>query len=464
MIPVVTPEEMQAIDAAAPEPVETLIGRAGRAVARAALRELGGAYGRVVSVVAGTGNNGADGRFAGAELARRGVRVHVFEVGSCPAVLPPADLVIDAAFGTGFRGEWSAPSPGGAPVLAVDVPSGVHAATGVAGPGVLRARRTVTFQALKPGLLFGAGAALAGRVEVADIGLDVSGARVHVVEADDVAGWWPARPVDSHKWRDAVAVVAGSPGMLGAGELCAAAAARAGSGLVRLSSPGGEARARSEVIQLHVPSRGWEEAVSTDLHRFGALVIGPGLGRAADTVAAVRRVVAQAPVPVVVDGDGLFALAGPGERGDPAAIAEVLAARREPTVLTPHDGEFTRLAGRDVGDDRLGAARELADRAGGVVLLKGPSTVVADGREALVVDRGDQRLATAGSGDVLAGVIGAALARGMDPLRAAAAGAWLHADAARRGPATGLLAGDVVELLPAASGALGSARVGARER
>jgi NAD(P)H-hydrate epimerase len=458
VIPVVTPEEMQAIDAVAPEPVETLIGRAGRAVARAALAELGGAYGRVVAVVAGKGNNGADGRFAGAELARRGVRVHVFEVGSCPAVLPPADLVLDAAFGTGFRGEWSAPSTGDTPVLAVDVPSGVHAATGVAGPGVLPARRTVTFQALKPGLLFGAGATLAGEVEVADIGLDVSGASVHVVEAGDVAGWWPARPVDSHKWRDAVAVVAGSPGMLGAGELCAAAAARAGAGLVRLSSPGGEARARSEIIQLHVPSSGWEDAVLSDLHRFGALVVGPGLGRAADTVAAVRRVVAQAPVPVVVDGDGLFALAGEG--GGAGAIVEVLAGRRAPTVLTPHDGEYARLAGRDVGDDRLGAATELADSIGGIVLLKGPATVVAGGRGVLVVDNGDQRLATAGSGDVLAGVIAAALARGVDPLRAAAAGAWLHADAAGRGPATGLLAGDVVELLPAASGALGSARAG----
>ena len=172
MIPIVTPDEMAAIDKAAPEPVEVLIERAGEAVARLAREMLGGTYGRTVNVIAGKGNNGNDGRTAAAALARRGVRVRRFDAADCPSTLPPADLVIDAAYGTGFRGEWRAPRVGAAPVLAVDVPSGVDGLTGAAGRGVLAADRTITFAALKPGLLLGAGRHLAGDVEVVDIGLD----------------------------------------------------------------------------------------------------------------------------------------------------------------------------------------------------------------------------------------------------------------------------------------------------
>src|SRR5687767_13443292 len=150
---IVTPDEMAAVDAAAPEPVDVLIGRAGRAVARAALAMLGGGYGRRVVVVAGKGNNGNDGREAAAHLRRRGVRVHVIDAADGPDVLPGADLVIDAAYGTGFRGSYDPPSPGGAPVLAVDIPSGVDGLTGEVGGEALRAHRTVTFAAWKPGLL-----------------------------------------------------------------------------------------------------------------------------------------------------------------------------------------------------------------------------------------------------------------------------------------------------------------------
>ena len=198
MIPIVTPEEMRAIDAAAPEPVDELIERAGRATARTALDMLGGAYGRVVVVLAGRGNNGNDGRTAGSHLERRGVTVRVVDAGSAPPVLPACDLVIDAAYGTGFRGDWNAPhivsAGGGCPmVLAVDIPSGVDALTGDAGPGVLAADRTVTFQALKPGLVFGDGAELSGRIDVVDIGLDVSGSTQHLAEGSDVSDWWPTR-------------------------------------------------------------------------------------------------------------------------------------------------------------------------------------------------------------------------------------------------------------------------------
>ena len=173
MIPVLTPQEMGAVDAAAPEPVEVLIRRAADAVARAAVEVLGGAAGRRVVIVAGPGNNGGDGRVAGELLARRGAKVEVHGVDDAPDVLGPADLVIDAAFGTGFRGTYDFPDPDGAPVLAVDIPSGVSGSTGRASGTPAPAVRTVTFAALKPGLLLGDGPRLAGQVSVADIGLDV---------------------------------------------------------------------------------------------------------------------------------------------------------------------------------------------------------------------------------------------------------------------------------------------------
>ena len=455
VIPIVTPQEMREIDAAAPEPVEELIDRAGRAVARVALDMLGGAYGRVVNVLAGGGNNGNDGRTAGAYLERRGVKVRVIDAAMRPPVLPPCDLVIDAAYGTGFRGEWVAPDivarRGERPsVLAVDIPSGVNALTGEAGPGVLAADRTVTFQALKPGLVFDVGGELSGDIEVVDIGLDVARATQYLVERSDVVAWWPTRSGDAHKWDGAVRVVAGSPGMLGAGRMCAEAAARSGAGLVTLSSPGIDPDARGEIIQHRIPATDFHGEVFSDLERFGALVIGPGLGREAGTIASTRTLIAEAMLPVVIDGDAIFAAAWSADGAGP-----LLRPRSRPTVITPHDGEFSLLAGHAPGVDRVSAARRLAADLDVVVLLKGPATIVAspDGR-VLVVDHGDDRLATAGSGDVLAGMIGALLATGLAPERAAAAAAWIHADAARRGPRRGLLAADIVDLIPAAVGSL----------
>ena len=455
VIPIVTPEEMREIDAAAPEPVDELIDRAGRAVARVALDMLGGAYGRVVNVLAGGGNNGNDGRTAGAHLERRGVKVRVIDAAMRPPVLPPCDLVIDAAYGTGFRGEWVAPDivarRGERPsVLAVDIPSGVNALTGEAGPGVLAADRTVTFQALKPGLVFDVGRELSGDIEVVDIGLDVARATQYLVERSDVVAWWPTRAGDAHKWNGAVRVVAGSPGMLGAGRMCAEAAARSEAGLVTLSSPGIDPDARGEIIQHRIPAIDFHGEVFSDLERFGALVIGPGLGREAGTMASTRTLIAEAMLPVVIDGDAIFAAAWSADGAGP-----LLRLRGRPTVITPHDGEFSLLAGHAPGVDRVSAARSLAADLDVVVLLKGPATIVAspDGR-VLVVDHGDERLATAGSGDVLAGMIGALLAAGLAPERAAAAAAWIHADAARRGPRRGLLAADIVDLIPAALGSL----------
>src|SRR3954447_1980925 len=331
MIPVVTPEEMRAIDAAAPEPVEVLIERAGWALARSALRMLGGTYGRRVVVVAGKGNNGADGRAAAAVLERRGVRVTVVDAAVGVPALPPCDLVIDAAYGTGFRGEYHPPDPGPARVLAVDVPSGPE----------LRADVTVTFAALKPALLLGDGPERAGRVELADIGLDVSRARMHVVEDSDVEAGLPDRPRNGHKWQTAVFVAAGSPGMLGAPMLVSHAAMRAGAGYVRLGVPGGEpgATPASEVVAVPLPATGWDETVLPELDRCKALVVGPGLGRSDTVSAAVRSLLAAAPVPAVVDADGLNAWGGADE------VPAIVARRSDATILTPHAGEFARIAG-----------------------------------------------------------------------------------------------------------------------
>ncbi len=444
MIPVVTPEEMGAIDAAAPEAVEVLIGRAGGAVARAAVRMLGGTYGRRVVVVAGKGNNGNDGRDAARRLRRRGVRVEVVDASDAPRTLSRADLVIDAAFGTGFRGEWTAPTTA-ASVLAVDIPSGVDGLTGGIGGTPLTAVRTVTFAALKPGLLLSPGAGLAGEVEVADIGLDVSSTRTHVVEAADVVGLLPHREAAGHKWQAAVRVVAGSPGMTGAAHLTAAAAFRAGSGYVTLSSPGAgdDPAAPTEVVGRVLPGADWADAVLADADRFGALAVGPGLGTAPATLAQVRALAGSWPGPVVVDGDGLTAL---GDR-----VAAVTSSRAVPAVLTPHDGEFARLSGGSPDGDRIAAVRSLAAATGAVVLLKGPATVVADpGGAVLVSTSGDARLATAGTGDVLTGVVAAFLAGGLPPFQAAAAAAFLHGRAGAVGWRHGLVASDLLDRLPIA--------------
>lgn len=433
MIPVVTPEEMRAIDSAASIGVEVLVERAGAAVARVAIEELGGTYGRRVVVICGKGNNGADGRVAVRSLRSRGVRVLELDAAEAPAVAPACDLLIDSAYGTGFRGTYLAPDPGDAVVLAVDVPS-----------GDTRADVTVTFAALKPALLF---SEAAGVVLVEDIGLDVSSARIHVVEPADVAARLPRRPRGAHKYSTAVAVIAGSPGMTGAAALVAAAALRAGAGYCRLATPGAVTplAAPLEVVGVALAAEGWSTDALAACGRMRAMAIGPGLGRSATAVAETRRVVADAPVPAVVDADALFALGS----GDEAA--GVLGAASTPRVLTPHDGEFERLAGHrpPSGPDRIDAVRALAAQLGATVLLKGPVTVVADpGGDVLVSKLGTPALATAGTGDVLTGIVAAFLAAGLPPLEAAGLAATAHGAAALAGHRIGLVAGDLLDLLP----------------
>jgi NAD(P)H-hydrate epimerase len=453
--PVLTVPEMQVVDALAVDttPLEELVARAGTAVALAALELLGGAYGRRVVVVAGKGNNGADGRVAAGLLARRGVRVSVVGPGEIEGIGfdgPTVDLVVDAAFGTGFRGTYDAPvvAPG-VPVLAVDIPSGVAGDTGEASGRVLAARRTVTFVAAKPGLLQGDGSALAGDVRVVDIGLPVGAHGIDRVEDADVAAWLPPRDPGGNKWAAAVLVAAGSPGMTGAAAMCARAAYRAGSGMVRLGVPGGALTdlPATEAVGVELPADGWADVALDVASRCRTVVVGPGIGRAKGTGAQVRWLVARAAAPVVVDADGLSVLGRLDERPLEASA---------PVVLTPHDGEYERLLGTAPGPDRVAAARRLATVSGAIVLLKGPTTAVADpsGR-VLLATAGTPSLASAGTGDVLSGVIGAFLARGVPPLEAAALGAHVHGRAGSLGHRSGLVAGDLPDLVAQVVDALG---------
>lgn len=438
MLAIVTPLEMAGVDARATEPVEVLIERAGTALAWSARRMLGGTYGRRVVVVAGKGNNGADGRVAARLLGGWGVRVQLLDAADAPSSLPRADLIIDAAYGTGLGRAYTAPSTSDR-VLAVDIASGVDGLTGERRGQPMTAERTVTFQALKPGLVLSPGADHTGVVEVIDLGLDVSQARAHLVEAADVASWLPTRPSAAHKWQSACWVIAGSPGMTGAATMAAAAAARGGAGYVRLSSPGVVAEAGLEVVSTELSAGGWAQQLD-DVDRFGAMVLGPGLGRGPGTTDDVLAALGNVPTPVVLDGDGLAAIEG---------RSEVLARRSAPTVLTPHDREFEYLCGRRPRADRFEEVREAARLTGSVVLLKGPCTLVADpDGTVLAVTSGDARLATAGTGDVLAGLIGALLARGVPALRAAAAAAWIHGAAARNCHREGFIAPDLLTTIP----------------
>jgi len=338
----------------------------------------------------------------------------------------------------------------------VDIPSGVDGDTGTAEGEVGSAVATVTFAALKPGLLFGAGAQCSGRIRVVDIGLDCSRATAWLVTDADVAAATLGRGRESHKWRSALGVVAGAPGMMGAARFSVGGAQRAGAGMVRLGVPGAGPRdlPGSEAVSTDLPAD-WAESGLEWVSRCRAVVVGPGLGRAETTRAAVRQLAARIEVPLLVDADGLHALG--------RDVSKVLAKRKAPTVLTPHDGEFETLTGSVPGPDRLGAARRLAADCGAVVLLKGSTTVVAepDGR-VLIAASGSSRLATAGTGDVLSGVIGAFLAQGLEPLLAAALGAHVHGRAAARGRPVGLVAGDLPDLISDALGELtGPAPAGA---
>ena len=446
--PLYTAAEMREAEARYPEFPATapeLMERAGAAVAREAMRAFPAAH--RFAIVCGSGSNGGDGRIA-ARIVREAGREAV-------ETDEPAgfDVVVDALFGTGFHGEPRSEAAAlidrmnaaGAPIVSVDVPSGVDASTGEVASVAVEATVTVTFHGLKVGTIVAPGRFHAGRVVVADIGLQhapTAARRATIAILDRV----PRRGArDSKHTAGRVLVVGGSRGMSGAVCLAAEAAFRADAGYVTVAVPH-EVLPAVEGRLLEPVKVGFaaDDAVATILRaaeRADAVALGPGLGREPHVASLVREVLERLDLPTVVDADALFGL-------EPVP-------RTAPTVLTPHAGELARLLGESsawVDAHRLEAARRCADRYGAVVLLKGADTiVVAPGGDPVVADAGPPSLATAGTGDVLTGVIAAFLAKGRDAETAAAAGAIAHGRAAALVPQqVGVIASDVIGALPGA--------------
>jgi hydroxyethylthiazole kinase-like uncharacterized protein yjeF len=446
--PLYTADEMREVEArypGYPETVPELMERAGAAVAREAMRAFPRA--RRFAVVCGGGSNGGDGRVAARVLREAGRdAVETTE-------LAAADVVIDALFGTGFHGE---PRPdavaliqrmnvAGSPIVSVDVPSGVDGSTGEVATVAVKAALTVTFHGRKVGLVVAPGRFHAGRVVVADIGLE-PGATDALRATESLLRDVPRRaPHDSKYTAGRVLVVGGSTGMTGAVCLAAEAALRADAGYVTVAVPR-EVLSVVEVRLLEPVKLGFDVETAVDEilaveNRADALAVGPGLGRDAHVAGLVHELLERSTLPAVVDADALFGL-------EPVR-------RNAPMVLTPHAGELARLLGgtsAGVNAHRLAAARRAAERFSAVVLLKGADTIVmAPEGGPVVCDLAPPSLATAGSGDVLTGVIAAFLAKGMNAPLAAAAGAVAHGIAASMAPAqAGLIASDVVAALPQA--------------
>jgi ADP-dependent NAD(P)H-hydrate dehydratase / NAD(P)H-hydrate epimerase len=432
-------------------PDGALMARAANGLAVECATLLGRVYGAEIALLVGAGNNGGDALYAGALLARRGAAVRALlldperahpgglaalraaggrVVAADPAVLDEVDLVVDGIVGIGGRGGLRgravelAATACNTPTVAVDVPSGVDADTGSADGDTVRADVTVTFGALKAGLLVGEGARRAGELHLVDIGLGetLPVSSTFVLEAADVAGLLPVPgPADDKYTRGVTGLVAGSAAYPGAGVLATGAAVCGGAGMVRYAGTAADAiRARYPEVVVH------EDGRPSEL-RVQAWVVGPGIG----TDAAARTVledVLSTDVPVIVDADGITLL---GES------PELLHGRAAPTVLTPHDREFARIA-EGPSADRIGSARGAAQALGATILLKGDATVVAapDGR-AWINRTGTPWLGTAGSGDVLSGLIGSLLAAGLEPPLAAAVGAYVHGVAGQLAAADG---------------------------
>jgi ADP-dependent NAD(P)H-hydrate dehydratase / NAD(P)H-hydrate epimerase len=395
-------------------------------------------------------------------LPDSGERVDVFGTGR---------VVVDALLGTGFEGEPRGPvaqaidavNHAGAAVVSVDVPSGVDASTGVVAGAAVHASITVSFHADKPGLWIHPGKGHAGAVQTLDIGIPrgaPADASVGLI-APNVLDVLPRRQASSTKFSSGhVLVVGGSRGLTGAPRMAAEASMRTGAGYVTACVPRSLQDVLATAATPELMTRGMPEddgalateATATALEasaRGGALALGPGLGRRAGAIAFARALAGQADVAMVLDADGLNAHAG--RLGD-------LASRRAPTVLTPHAGELGRLLELDSSEverERLRHVRTAAERADAVVVLKGDDTLIAEPAGRVAVSPGvSPALATAGSGDVLTGVIAALLAQGLDAFTAAAAGVWLHVlagrEAARRvGAPDGVIASDVISALPA---------------
>ncbi|RMG12599.1 MAG: NAD(P)H-hydrate dehydratase, partial [Deltaproteobacteria bacterium] len=475
-----TGEEMRLCDRSAIErfgvPGVALMETAGRAVADAALEALRAGDGRRVALFCGPGNNGGDGYVAARYLRAAGCEVEVLLTGppervtgdakvflevlrrmeveltvaaeTVPVVdLRAGDVVVDALLGTGLSRPVEGPVRAlidyanelgrrGVTVVAVDLPSGLSADTGQVLGAAVRADRTVTFGYPKRGLLLHPGAALAGRWEVVDIGLppqveEVLGPPCELLTPEGVAGLRPRRPPDAHKGTVGhVLVVAGSKDRPGAAALTCLGALRGGAGLVTLAARPDAHASRvawvPEAMGLDLPGEGPLgeadlEALLAAAEGKDAVAFGPGIPRGEGTAGLVAALLMELDVPVVLDADGINAVAGQADLLKGAAVD---------LVLTPHPGEMARLAGRSVQEiqmDRLGVASDFARRHDAYVVLKGARTVVADPDGALAINpTGNAGMATAGSGDVLTGLIAALLAQGLPPGAAARVGVYAH--------------------------------------
>ena len=458
--PLYTAAEMRAAEEGYPgypDTVAELMERAGRAVGEVILEDFADAH--HITVVCGSGSNGGDGRVAAHVLEQAGREVLIVDAkpeGEEKALGEP-DLIVDALFGTGFEG---VPRPGAVrlieqmnaadvPIVAVDIPSGVDASTGEVTGAAVDAWATVTFHAEKVGLVVTPGAFNAGEVDVVDIGLEPVETE-HARVADTILDLVPLRSPEDNKYTAGhVIVVGGSPGLTGAPSLTAMATMRADAGYVTVAVP----RSTLPVFELQLleavkrplPDDGegrlTQEAVAPILELAGkaqAMAVGPGLGRSGGIRSLVRELLNQLPLPAVVDADALFELEPDEWPG--------------PRVLTPHEGELARLLGTDsswVAAHRLEAARRAVERFGCVVLLKGEGTIVAAPGEGMLVCPGVPSLATAGTGDVLTGIVASFLAKGMEPRLAAATAATAQVQAALRAPRrAGLIASDLLDLLP----------------
>ncbi len=474
-------------------PALVLMERAGRSVARAVQRVAGGTYAHRVVVVCGKGSNGGDGFVAARYLQRAGMAVACCGVAGAERAqgaarhhlglmekegidlrpfrgqsLEGCDVVVDALFGTGFRGRAEgeaaraieAMNAAPAPVVSVDIPSGVNGTTGVGEGESVLASVTVAMGAEKVGTANSAGAERAGRVEVADIGIPVSEASAFMLEASDAVSALPQRKPDAHKRSGgSVAVLAGSNEITGAPVLTARGAGRMGAGYVTVGCTGAVKNALAiscpEVLTASVTEKDVLGPQALDsfgevLERADAVALGPGLGNGPPQRALVARILEEVELPVIADADALNVL---------AEDTSVLKRRSTPTILTPHPAELARLLGSsvpEVSSDRMGAARAAAAELASVVVLKGSRTIVAhpSGR-ALVNPTGGPELATAGTGDVLTGATAALAGAGLDELSAAWAACFVHglagSVAASRLSSSGVLAWDVAESLPEAT-------------